>query len=74
VCTCHSRARRILSQRGVPFVERDVAQDETALIELEQLGVFTTPVTVIDGEGVLGFNRARLEALLSAETEHDERR
>jgi len=28
----------------------------------------------MDGEGVIGFNQARLEALLSAETEHDERR
>jgi len=29
---------------------------------------------VLDGEVVIGFNQARLEALLSAETEHDERR
>jgi len=28
----------------------------------------------LDGEVVIGFNQARLEALLSAETEHDERR
>jgi hypothetical protein len=51
-----------------------VAQDETALSELEQLGVFTTPVTVVDGEVVVGFDQARLEALLGAETEYDERR
>ena len=51
-----------------------MAQDETALSELEQLGVFTTPVTVVDGEVVVGFDQARLEALLGAETEHDERR
>jgi glutaredoxin len=66
--------KEFLSQKGVAFVERDVAQDEVALSELEQLGVFTTPVTVIDDEVVIGFNQARLEALLSAETEHDERR
>jgi hypothetical protein len=29
---------------------------------------------VIDGEVVVGFNQARLEALLSAETEYDEKR
>jgi hypothetical protein len=29
---------------------------------------------VMDGEVVIGFNQARLEALLSAETEYDERR
>ncbi|MGD1995965.1 MAG: glutaredoxin family protein [Anaerolineae bacterium] len=59
--------KEFLSQRGVPFVERDVAQDEAALAELEQLGVFTTPVTVIDGEVVVGFDRVRLDALLSVE-------
>jgi glutaredoxin len=66
--------KEFLSQKGVAFVKRDVAQDETALSELEQLGVFTTPVTVIDGEVVIGFDQARLEALLGAETEHDKRR
>ena len=65
--------KEFLSQRGIEFVERNVAEDESALAELEQLGVFTTPVTVIDGEVVIGFDQARLEALLSAKTEHDER-
>ena len=64
--------KEFLSQRGVPFVERDVAQDETALIELEQLGVFTTPVTVIDDEVVIGFDRERLNALLFAEEASDD--
>ena len=50
------RVKEFLSQRGVPFAERDVIQDETALVELEQLGVFSTPVTVIDGEVVSGFD------------------
>jgi glutaredoxin 3 len=63
--------KEFLSQRGVPFVECDVAQDETALIELEQLGVFTTPVTVIDDEVVIGFDRERLNALLFGEAASD---
>ncbi len=53
-----------LSQQGIAFTERDIAQDETALQELEALDVFSTPATVIDGELVVGFNRKRLEALL----------
>jgi glutaredoxin len=61
--------KEFLSQRGVSFVERDVARDEQALAELEQLGVFTTPVIVIEGQVVVGFDQARLEALLSARTE-----
>lgn len=44
-----------------------MAQDETALSELEQLGVLTTPVTLIDDEIVIGFDRERLNALLSGE-------
>lgn len=65
------RVKEFLSQKGVPFTERDVSQDEEALTELETLGVMTTPVTVIDDEVVIGFDRARLEVLLSAETKHD---
>ena len=57
--------KEFLSQQGIEFTERNVAEDESALDELEQLGVFTTPVTVIDGEVVIGFDRERLDALLS---------
>jgi len=56
--------KEFLSRRGIEFTERDVAEDEAALSELEKLGVFTTPVTVIDGEMVIGFDQARLDALL----------
>jgi len=58
------RVKEFLSQRGVPFTERDVSQDAEALAELETLGVLTTPVTVIDGEQVIGFDRPKLERLL----------
>ena len=58
--------KEFLSRRGIEFAERNVAEDESALAELEKLGVFTTPVTVIDGEVVIGFDQARLDALLSA--------
>jgi glutaredoxin len=57
--------KEFLSRRGVEFTERNVAEDESALAELGELGVFTTPVTVIDGEVVIGFDQARLDALLS---------
>ena len=33
--------------------------------ELLKIGVMTTPVTVIDGQLVVGFDRARLEDLLA---------
>ena len=57
-------AKEYLSQRNVPFVERDIMNDQTAMDELLKLGVLTTPVTVIDGEVVVGFDRTRFEKLL----------
>jgi len=59
------KAKEFLSQKGVEFVDRDVVEDEQALAELGELGYMTTPVTVIDGEVVIGFDRERLEQLLA---------
>ena len=50
---------------AVPFVERDVVNDREAMDELVKIGIMTTPVTVIDGEVVVGFDRRRLEELLA---------
>jgi len=43
----------------------EVAIRQTAMDELMEIGVMTTPVTVIDGEVVVGFNRKKLEELLA---------
>jgi glutaredoxin 3 len=59
-----NRVKEFLSRKGVQFVERDVSQDESALTELEALGAMATPVTVINGQVVVGFDKARLEQLL----------
>jgi glutaredoxin len=53
-----------LTQHGIAFQGRNVAEDPAAMDELMQLGVATTPVTVIDGEIVVGFDQKRLAALL----------
>ena len=57
--------KEFLSQEGVAFVERDVAEDAAALSELDKLGAMTTPVTLINDEIVIGFDRERLNALLA---------
>ena len=57
--------KEFLSHRGVEFIERDVSQDKDAMKGLEELGIMTTPVTVIDGEIVIGFDRPKLEQLLA---------
>ncbi len=53
-----------LTQHGIPFQARNVAEDPAAMAELERLGVASTPVTVIDGVVVVGFDQKRLAALL----------
>lgn len=58
------KVKEFLSQNNIAYVERNIAADETALAELEQLGYMTTPVTLIDGEVVVGFDRPKLERLL----------
>jgi glutaredoxin 3 len=56
--------KEFLSRKGIDFIERDVAQDEEAMRELEALGVLATPVTLVNGEIVVGFDKPKLERLL----------
>jgi thioredoxin reductase (NADPH) len=58
-----------LTKHGIAFQARNVAEDPAAMDELMRLGVATTPVTVIDGELVVGFDQKRLVALLGLEGE-----
>ncbi len=58
------RTNEFLSQKGIEFEERDVSTDESALEELQNGGLMTTPVTLVDGEAVVGFDESKLSALL----------
>jgi hypothetical protein len=48
----------------VKFTAKNIREDPQALQELLKLGFRATPVTVIDGEAVVGFDRGKLERLL----------
>ena len=58
--------KEYLSQKGVSYVEYDVAADRDKAKEMiektKQMGV---PVIIIDDEIVVGFNQAKLDELLS---------
>jgi len=58
------KVKEYLSQKGVKFIERDVSKYGEAIEELKKMGLMTTPVTVIDGEPVIGFDRQKLDQLL----------
>jgi len=48
----------------VQFVAKDIRADKSALDELIKMGFRATPVTLIDGKAVVGFDRGKLERLL----------
>jgi glutaredoxin len=55
-----------LSRKGIAFEKRDVAANPAYAEELvRNTGQMGVPVTIIDGQMVVGFDRAGLEALLS---------
>ena len=58
------KVKEFLSQNKIEFIERNIASDESAIAELEKLGYMTTPVTLIDGVAVVGFDVLRLKKLL----------
>jgi len=58
------KVKEFLSQNKVEFTDRNIVADESALRELEKLGYMTTPVTVVDGEVVVGFDVPKLRRLL----------
>jgi glutaredoxin len=48
----------------VKFAIKDVMIDEEARDELFNLGVRSAPALVVDGKVVIGFDKARINALL----------
>lgn len=58
------QAKEYLSQRGIRFQQRDVAQDPSALADLKELGYMTTPVIVVDGAVIVGFDAERIDRAL----------
>ncbi len=58
------QAKEYLSQRGIEFQERDIAHDPIALADLKKLGYMTTPVIVVDGSVIVGFDAEKIDHAL----------
>lgn len=73
-CGACKAARQYLTQRRIPFADKDVENDAAAARELQEkaskMGIPTDRVPVIDVRGRLlqGFDRARIDALLGEPT------
>ncbi|MBI3930574.1 MAG: PDZ domain-containing protein [Chloroflexi bacterium] len=60
--------KEFLSQKGVTYKEYDVSLDQNAARQLvNRTGQMGVPVTVIDGQTIIGYDRVQLERVLSRE-------
>ena len=57
--------KEYLSQKQISFEDRDITAHPTAIAELQKLGFMTTPVTVIDGQTIVGFDVRKLDEALT---------
>jgi glutaredoxin len=58
------QAKEYLSHKGVELEEKDITQDPGVLGELKRLGYMTTPVIVIGGSTIVGFDAGKIDQAL----------
>ena len=64
-CPYCNMVKQFLSQQDIPFVEKDVSVDQAAAMDMvRRTGQQGVPVTEINGQFVVGFDRPKLEQLL----------
>ena len=64
-CPYCKMTKEYLSSKGVSYQDFDVSSDKGALEQMVKTsGQMGVPVTVIDGEIVVGFDKARIDSLL----------
>ncbi len=56
--------KEFLSQKDITYTERNVLKNKGAMEKLKKLGAMVTPLAIINGEIVAGFNQQKLEQLL----------
>lgn len=65
-CPYCGKAKEYLAERGIAFEERDIAADASSMRELlDKSGQTGVPTFDIGGGVVIGFDRERLDAILS---------
>ncbi len=65
-CASCDQVQRFLRKQGVAFAVKDVGADPAAMAEFLPYGFLTTPLTVVDGTPVAGFQPKRLAGLLGS--------
>ena len=63
-CPYCTLAKNYLSEKGIPYTEKNVQTDKDARKELVTMGHMGVPVLVVDGQEIVGFDKEKLDALL----------
>ena len=65
-CPYCKRAKDYLTQKGISYVDYDVAGDkEKAREMIQKSGQMGVPVIIVDDEIMVGFNQVKLDAQLA---------
>lgn len=65
-CPYCTMAKNFLRENGVEFIEKNVANDRAAAVEMvEKSGQMGVPVLDINGEIIVGFNRDAIKKALN---------
>ena len=65
-CPNCKQAKEYLSQKGITYLDHDVATDKVRLEEMMQKsGQLGVPVILVNDEVLIGFDQSKLDELLS---------
>lgn len=58
--------KEFLTAKGVPFTNKNIADDENAMEELQERvpGAATVPVIIVGDQVIMGFDRTKLQKAL----------
>lgn len=63
-CSYCKATKNFLKENNIPFTEKNIDKDKEAMNYLIEHGHRGVPVSVVDGQEVVGFDKARLSELL----------
>ena len=63
-CPYCTSTKEYLNEKGVEFIEKNVQTEAESRKELMAMGHMGVPVVVIDGEEIVGFDKAKMDSLL----------
>ena len=66
-CPYCKMAKEYLNSKGVSYQDIDVSNDQAAAEEMVKVsGQMGVPVVVINGQPIVGFDKSRIDSLISA--------